>query len=174
MSWWHIIKFHPDLRRLAGDEKIKVIQLGDEESMKELWDASNPDMPHTLRSENKWKYPIDNWFGMIVTEGGKNRLVTVVGNAIETGKEGRPYAYFGGAKTHPDYRGKGLMREVREKALTPIKGMPRIAGFTGMRKKLGLDLNKPKTHKTIPDNVLAYMNERIEHLDNVDDWGITE
>lgn len=178
----HLIKkFHPKLRQILQDDKLKIIQVGNEQDMKELWDASNPDMPHEMRSSNEWKYPIENWFGAIVNDNGKARLVTVVGNAVRTGKEKKPYAYFGGAKTHPDYRKGskknpkgGIFREVRDKALEPIKGMPRIAGFSTMRTKSGLTLDKPKTHEVIPDDVLMFMNERITHLDNVDDWGISK
>ena len=167
-------KFHPRLRELSQGKDENAVQIGSEEQMKELWDASNPDVPHEMRSNDEWKYPVENWFGMVVREGEKSRLVTVVGNAVRTGNEGQPYAYFGGAKTHTDYRGKGLMREVREKALDPIRGMPRIAGFTTMRQKSGLTLDKPETHEIIPDDVLAFMNERIKHLDNVDDWGVAK
>ena len=81
------------------------VQIGSEEDMKELWDASNPDMQHEMRSNDKWKYPVENWFGAIVREGDKSRLVSVIGHAVREGKEGKPYAYFGGAKPHPDYRG---------------------------------------------------------------------
>lgn len=186
-----IRKFHPDLRvhsqglkefniELTGEESEKenetaVIQLGDEERMKELWDASNPDMPHEMRSNDSWKYPVENWFGVIVNEKGKGRLVTIVGNAVREGKNSQPYAYFGGGETHPDYRGKRLFRGgVREKALDPIRGMPRIAGFTNMRQKSGLTLDKPETHEIIPDDVLAFMDERIKHLDTVDDWGVSK
>ena len=46
------------------------------QTMKELWDASNPDMPHELRSENEWKYPIEDWYGTIVNydENGKLKI----------------------------------------------------------------------------------------------------
>jgi hypothetical protein len=174
MNWEVVLKFSPELRRLAGDEDKTVIQLGDETQMKEMWDASNPDMPHEMRSENQWSYPIEDWYGTIVDENGKKRLAAVVGNAVRTGKEEKQYAFFGGAKTHPDYRGKGLMRETREKALSPISELPRIAGFSSMRSKKGLKLEKPTTHEVIPDEVLQLMNERIKHLENINDWGISK
>ena len=169
-----IRKFHPDLRALSQGKDAITVQIGDEAQMKELWDASNPDMPHEMRSNDRWKYPVESWFGHIRREGKKSRLVSVVGNAVRTGKDGQPYAYFGGAKTHPDYRGGGVFREVRAKALEPIEGMPRIAGFSTMRTKSGLQLDKPETHEIIPDDVLAFMNERIKHLDDVDDWGVSK
>jgi len=181
-----IRKFHPRLRDLSQGQEQVDVQIGSEEDMKELWDASNPDMEHEMRSEDEWKYPVENWFGTIVQETKegdkdkegdkepKSRLVSVVGHAVREGKENQPYAYFGGAKTHPDYRGKGLMRGIREKALQGISGMPRIAGFSTMRRKSGLTLDKPETHEIIPDDVLAFMNERIKHLENVDDWGVAK
>tara|TARA_B100000287_G_scaffold200494_1_gene189329 strand:- start:165 stop:704 length:540 start_codon:yes stop_codon:yes gene_type:complete len=169
-----IRKFHPRLRDLAQGQEQADVQIGSEEDMKELWDASNPDMEHEMRSDNEWSYPVDNWFGTIVQEGDKSRLVSVIGHAVREGKENQPYAYFGGAKTHPDYRGRGLMRGIREKALQGISGMPRIAGFSNMRRKSGLTLDKPETHEIIPDDVLAFMDERIKHLDNVDDWGVAK
>ena len=66
------------------------------------------------------------------------------------------------------------MRGIREKALEGIRGMPRIAGFSTMRQKSGLTLDKPETDEVIPDDVLAFMNERIKHLENVDDWGVSK
>ena len=174
MIWQSVLKFTPELQRLASDNDKTIIQLGNETQMKEMWDASNPDMPHSMRSENKWLYPIDNWYGVIVDEDGKKRLVSVVGNSIQTGKDGKQFAFFGGAKTHPDYAGKGLMRGAREKALSSIEGIPRIAGFTTQRKKKGVELKKPTTHEIIPDEILEFMSERINHLENVDDWGISK
>ena len=182
LKWWDIIKFHPDLRRLAGNEKIKVIQLGDEESMKELWDASNPDMPHTFRSKNKWLYPIDNWYGTIVNydenkkqyPNGKRRLVSVTGHAIRRGKNGKEFAYLGGTKTHPDYRKQGLLREARNKNHNAIGNRPKIAGLSGMGKASFNEDKRPTSHEIIPDDVIEFMNERINHLPNVVDWGIIE
>ena len=48
-----IRKFHPDLRELSQGKDENTVQIGDEERMKELWDASNPDMPHEMRSNDK-------------------------------------------------------------------------------------------------------------------------
>ena len=43
MDWFDTLKFHPRLRELSGGQKLNVIQLGNEQQMKEMWDASNPD-----------------------------------------------------------------------------------------------------------------------------------
>ena len=150
MSWWSIIKIQSNVK-----------EIGDEQTMKIMWD-------------NKWNYPIENWYGAFVNENGKERLVTVVGNSVRTGKEGKQYAYVGGGKTHPDYRGEDLFRLVREKAVAPVLSLPRMAGFSNMRKKKGLEITRPQSHAVIPDDVLRFMEERMEHLPNVVDWGIIE
>ena len=181
-NWWAIIKFHPDLRRLAGDAKVKTIQVGDEKSMKELWDASNPDMPHTLRSDDKWKYPIEDWYGTIVNydEDGKvypddkKRLVAVTGNAIREGKNGKSFAFIGGNKTHPSYRRQNLMKDTRDKNILAVGTRPKIAGYTQMGKDAFSEDKKPTSHEIIPDEVLEFMNERIKNLPNVVSWGIIE
>ena len=121
------------MRELAQGD-VTYIQLGDEAQMKELWDASNPDMPYEMRPD-EWKYPIDDWYGTLVNydenkekyPDGKIRLVSITGNAVRTGKEGKPYAFYGGTKTHPDYRRQGLMRGARKKALELIRNMPKVA-----------------------------------------------
>lgn len=169
-----IRKFHPDLRELSQGKDKNTVQIGDEEQMKELWDASNPDVPHEMRSNNKWSYPVENWFGTILREGKKSRLVSVIGHSVRTGKEGQSYAMFGGAKTHSDYGGEGLMRNTAGKALEQIEGMPRIAGYSVERKKSGLAIDRPETHEVIPDDVLGFFRERIEHLPEVNDWGIAK
>lgn len=181
MSWFEILKFHPNLRRLSQGETT-IIQLGNESEMKEMWDASNPDMKHEMRSQNQWKYPIDDWYGAIVDydedgnkyEDGKRRLVSVVGNSVQSGKGGKKFAFLGGGKTHPAYTGKGLMRASREKAIEPIRSIPRVAGFSSMRTKSGISTDKPQSDEVIPDEILQFMNERMEHLPNVNDWGITK
>jgi hypothetical protein len=180
MSWFDVLKFHPDLRRLSQTDTT-FIQLGNEQEMKDMWDASNPDMPHEMRSQDKWKYPIEDWYGAIVDfdEDGnkypeKRRLVSVVGNAVRSGKEGKQFAYLGGGKTHPAYTGKGLMRGAREKAIESVQNMPRVAGFSSMRTKRGISTEKPTSHEVIPDEVLEFMEERMEHLPDVNDWGITK
>ncbi len=176
-----IRKFHPDLRELSQGKDENIVQIGDEAQMKELWDASNPDVPHEMRSNNEWVYPVENWFGTILREGKKSRLVSVIGHSVRTGKEGQSYAMFGGAKTHSDYsKGSlkrpdgGLMRNTAGKALEQIEGMPRIAGYSVERKKSGLAIDRPETHEVIPDDVLEFFRERINHLPKVNDWGIAK
>ena len=50
MGWQDILKLTPKLKQLARDKDFTVTYLGDEAQMKEMWDASNPDSPHELRS----------------------------------------------------------------------------------------------------------------------------
>ena len=139
--------------------------------MKELWDASNPDMPHKLRNNS---YPIDNWFGVIVNENGKARLVSVTGHAIRTGKEGKPFAYIGGNKTHPNYQGRRLMSEIRNKNLEMVGGIPKVASYTseGKRRFKKPMVSEPQEHEVVPDNVIQEMQRRVRELPNTDTWGI--
>ena len=44
-----IKKFHPRLKELSQGKDRVSVQIGDEKQMKELWDVSNPDMPHKMR-----------------------------------------------------------------------------------------------------------------------------
>tara|TARA_R100000406_G_C3036500_1_gene104745 strand:+ start:46 stop:579 length:534 start_codon:yes stop_codon:yes gene_type:complete len=166
-----IKKFHPRLKELSQGRDRVSVQIGDEKQMKELWDASNPDMPHEMRRSD---YPIDNWFGMIVNENGKDRLVSVIGHAIRTGKEGQPFAYIGGTKTHPDYRGRGLMSEIRNKNLQMISGIPKIATYTkaGSKRFKTPIVSEPQEHEVIPDDVLETMSRRVKELPNTDTWGV--
>ena len=96
MNWFDTLKFHPELRRLSGGEELKVIALGDDESkVKEMWDVSNPDDLYELRDSNARtaEYPVDEWFGVIIQQGDKHRLVAISGFAVKQGKEGKKYAY---------------------------------------------------------------------------------
>ena len=166
-----IRKFHPRLKdMLQGKEKASV-QIGSERDTKELWDASNPDMIHEMRTSD---YPIDNWFGMIVNENGKARLVSVTGHAVRTGKEGKPFAYIGGNKTHPDYRGQGLMSEIRSKNLEMIGDIPKIATYTeeGRKRFKKPMVSEPQEHEVIPDTVIEEMSRRVQELPNTDTWGV--
>ena len=56
-----------------------------------MWDASNPDSPHTLRSQkdSTANYPVDNWFGVIIEQDGKYRLVAISGFSVREGKDGK-------------------------------------------------------------------------------------
>jgi len=166
-----IKKFHPRLKQMLQDRKKVTIQLGSEENMKELWDASNPDMPHQLRDSG---YPIDNWFGVILDENGKARLVSVTGHAIRTGKEGNPFAYIGGNKTHPDYRGNQIITSARDKNLEMVGDIPKVASYTSAGKKRFKKpiVSEPQEHEVVPNNVIQEMQRRVRELPNTDTWGI--
>ena len=166
-----IKKFHPKLRRFLQDDELKVIQVGNEQEMKELWDASNPDMPHKLRDSG---YPIDNWFGVILDENGKARLVSVTGHAIRTGKERNPFAYIGGNKTHPDYGGKRIISSARDKNLEMVGNIPKVASYTSAGKKRFKKpiASEPQEHEVVPDSVIQEMQRRVRELPNTDTWGI--
>ena len=166
-----IKKFHPKLRRILQGRDRVTGQLGSENEMKELWDASNPDMKHQLRS-GQYSYPIEEWFGTIVNDEGKARLVSVTGHTIRQGKEGRPYALIGGNKTHPDYRGQGLMSEARKKNLGMVGNMPKIAGYTSAGKRSFSINEQPETHPVIPDEELDFFRERIGRKEGVVSWSI--
>ena len=179
MSWWSILKFNPRLRELARGD-VTHIQLGDEKQMKEMWDASNPDMPHEMRPD-EWIYPIDNWYGTLVNydenketySDGRIRLVSVIGNSIHQGKGDKPFAFIGGTKTHPDYQKQGLMTGAREKALEPISNMPKIARYTAQGKASFMGkVTKPTSHEIIPDEILESMKERTSSVKEMADWGI--
>jgi len=166
-----IKKFHPRLKELSQGKDRVSVQIGDEKQMKELWDVSNPDMPHKMRDRG---YPIDNWFGAIVNENGKSRLVSVTGHAVRSGKEGKQFAYVGGNKTHPDYRGKGLISEIRNKNLNLIRGIPKVASYTtqGRKRFKSPMVDEPEEHEVIPDKVIQEMKRRVEEIPMSDTWGV--
>ena len=168
-----IRKFHPTLRRILQDRDKVAIQLGPESEMKELWDASNPDMKHEPRS-GEYAYPVEQWFGTIVNENGKARLVSVTGHTVRQGKEGKPYALIGGNKTHPDYRGRGLMSDARKKNLAMLGGMPKIAGYTNLGKKSFSIEEQPETHPVIPDEELDFFRDRVGKKKGVVSWSIVK
>ena len=165
MSWFDTLKFHPELRRLADGEKLKVIALGSEQQMKEMWDASNPDDIYEMRSGTHLEdYPIDEWFGVIVQQGDKYRLVARSGFAVRQGKDGKEYAYKGGTKV--SVHGKKYGGTVRDKANEPIEGIPTIAGYLEGGKRWMTD-NRPDQHEVIPDEVIAHFKEHYG-----EDWDI--
>lgn len=169
LSWFNTLKFHPELRRLAGGESLKVIALGNDElGMKEMWDASNPDMPHELRDSKTRtaEYPVDEWFGVIVEQGDKYRLVAVSGFAVRQGKSGKEYAYKGGTKTSIPKKGYGQM--ARDKALDNKPSIPTITGYTQSGAKW-ITGNKPEQHEVIPDEVIAHFNEHYG-----ENWDVTK
>jgi len=172
MSWFNTLKFTPELRRLAGGEEIKVIALGSEQQMKEMWDASNPKIPHELRDgkARTSEYPVNEWFGVIVKQGDKYRLVAISGFSVKQGKDGKEYAYKGGTKSSVGGKDYGLM--AREKALSNKPSVPTIAGYTDEGAKW-ITGDMPEQHDVIPDEVIAHFNKHYpEQWDVVEkyDW----
>lgn len=159
------------LAQLLGSEDIVAVKVGSEKNVEELWNASHDDK-YELRGSSKWKYPIDEWFGVIVNDEGVPKLVSIVGYSLQDGKGGKKFAFVGGAKTHPNFTGRGYMRKVRDVALSELQGIVKVGGFSTQRKKSNIGLQKPETHDVVPDEIIEFMKERIDHLPNVDDWGI--
>ena len=170
MNWFDTLKFHPELRRLAGGEELKVIALGNDESkVKEMWDASNPDNSYELRDSKARtaEYPVDEWFGVIIEQGKKYRLVAISGFAVRQGKEGKEYAYKGGTKASVLGEGYGLM--ARDKAIDNKPSVPTISGYTtaGSKWKTG---TQPETDEVIPDSVLEHFRTHYESNWDVQKW----
>ena len=68
MSWWDIIKAHPRLVQLLGNEDEKIVQLANEAEVVELFNASNPQVdPYETRAAKGLEndYPIDTFFGVV-------------------------------------------------------------------------------------------------------------
>ena len=166
-----IRKYHPKLKRMLRDEEKVSVQLGSENDMKELWDASNPDLPHELRT-GEFSYPIEEWFGTIVNDEGKARLVSVTGHTIRNGKENQPYALVGGNKTHPEFIRRGLMTGAREKNLSIIDNMPKIAGYTSQGKASFSSEQQPDSHPVIPDEELDFFRDRVGRKEGVVSWSL--
>tara|TARA_R110002074_G_scaffold177154_1_gene340774 strand:- start:118 stop:651 length:534 start_codon:yes stop_codon:yes gene_type:complete len=166
-----IRKYHPKLKRMLRDEEKVSVQLGSENNMKELWDASNPDLPHELRT-GELSYPIEEWFGTIVNDEGKARLVSVTGHTIRNGKENQPYALVGGNKTHPEFIRRRLMAGAREKNLSIISNMPKIAGYTSQGKASFSSEEQPDSHPIIPDEELDFFRDRVGRKEGVVSWSL--
>ena len=182
-----IRKFHPRLREVLGDKDKEIIQIPSEEKMKEYWNASNPDSPYEqTRSDTHHldTYPLDTWFGYIVRDDGKARLVSVIGHSRKTGKDGKPFAFIGGAKTHEDYRkdgaknlGYSLLTPIREKNLEMLEGIPKVANYSHLgneriKSKVKDFQETPTTHEVIPDDVLTEMAWRTEESPTASTWGV--
>lgn len=160
------------LSQLLGANDVVAIQLGSEKDVEELWNAGHEDK-YQVREVSKWKYPVDDWFGVIVNDNGVPKLVSTIGYSLQDGKNNKKFAFVGGARTHPDFTGKGYMRMAREKALSQIEGITKVAGFTAMRRKKGFkNLEKPDTHEVVPDEIIEFMKERVDNVPEVADWGI--
>ena len=172
MNWFDTLKFHPELRRLSGGEELKVIALGDDESkVKEMWDVSNPYDLYELRGSKTRtaEYPVDEWFGVIIQQGDKHRLVAISGFAVRQGKEGKEYAYKGGTKASVLGEGYGLM--ARDKAIDNKPSVPTISGYTtaGSQWKTG---TQPEVDEVIPDAVLEHFREHYGNNWDVQKWFI--
>ena len=174
MNWFDTLKFHPELRRLSGGEELKVIALGDDESkVKEMWDVSNPDDLYELRDSNARtaEYPVDEWFGVIIQQGDKHRLVAISGFAVKQGKEGKKYAYKGGTKS--SVGGMKYGETARDKAIDNLRienpSIPTISGYTtaGSKWKTG---TQPETDEVIPDAVLEHFREHYSNNWDVQKW----
>ena len=159
------------LEQMLGSNDKVTLKLGSEQTVKRLWDASHVDKYEIREGELSRGYPINEWFGVIVRDNGIPKLVSVVGYSLQTGKNGKKFAFVGGGKTHPDFTGKGYMREARSKSLSELKGIDKIAGFSAQRRRSNIDLQKPETHDVIPDSVLDFMRGRIKTGNSID-WGI--
>jgi len=166
MDWFDTLKFHPRLRELSGGQKLNVIQLGNEQQMKEMWDASNPDEPIPLRESvpHLRNYPIDTWFGVIREEEDKYKLVAVSGFKDMQGK----FAYKGGTRrvASPKYKGDG--EEARDKAVESKPKIPTIAGYKGAGKRWMTD-NKVNLDEAIPEEVIQHFKDTYDN-----DWDITK
>ena len=169
MDWFNTLKFHPELRRLSGKEPKKVIGLGSDESkVKEMWDASNPDSPHTLRSQkdSTANYPVDNWFGVIIEQDGKYRLVAISGFSVREGKDGKKFAYKGGTKSSV----KGYGTTARDKAIDNKPSIPTIAGYTAQGKQYMTGDIAPSEHEVIPDEVLEHFRQHYGTTWDITKW----
>ena len=64
VNWWDIIKVHPRLVELLGNEDEKIVQLANEAEVVELFNASNPQVdPYETRAAKGLEndYPIDTF-----------------------------------------------------------------------------------------------------------------
>ena len=162
MSWFDTLKFHDRLKELLGNKEEVIIDLGPSESkVQEMWNASNPDQPYIMRNvknERTKNYPVDNWYGAIINENGKARLVAISGFAVRQGKEGKQFAYKGG--TWSVVRGYG--GKTRQKALQNKPKVPTIAGYTAAGSKFNPRPRfTPSEHEVIPDEVIQHFQDKF-------------
>tara|TARA_R100000315_G_C5227832_1_gene138846 strand:- start:291 stop:1646 length:1356 start_codon:yes stop_codon:yes gene_type:complete len=162
MGWFNTLKFHDRLRELLGNKNEVIIDLGPSESkVQEMWNASNPDQPYIMRNiknERTKNYPVDNWYGAIINENGKARLVAISGFAVRQGKEGKQFAYKGG--TWSVVRGYG--GKTRQKALQNKPDVPTIAGYTAAGSKFNPRPRfTPSEHEVIPDEVIQHFEDNF-------------
>jgi hypothetical protein len=178
MGWFDILKFHPELKRLLedaldrGEEIYNGFLTNDEEELRDMWDSSNPDYPYETRAQKGVQsfYPIDEWYGVIVKEEGKAKLVAIAGFSIRSGKQGKNYAVMGGNRRSKGskYRGFGKIAKSKPDELT--KQYPKIVGYTpiGAKIRMGQYNEEPiKSHPVIPDKVLKVFDEKYQG-----NWGV--
>jgi len=177
MGWFNILKFHPELKRLLedaldkGEEMYNGFLTNDEEELRDMWDSSNPDEPYETRAQKGVQgfYFIEEWYGVIVKEKGKARLVAIAGFSIRSGKQGKNYAVMGGSKRSRGGKYRGFGRIAKSKPDELTKQYTRIVGYTpsGFKAAGGQYNEEPiKSHPVIPDNVLKAFDERY------DNWGV--
>lgn len=177
MGWFDILKFNPELKRLLenaldrGEEMYNGFLTNDEEELRDMWNSSNPNQPYETRAQKGVQgfYPIEEWYGVIVKEGDKAKLVAIAGFSIKSGKQNKKYAVMGGNLRNSDnkYRGFGKIAKSKPDELT--RQYPRIAGYKGkgITHRMGQYNEAPvKSHPVIPDDVLKAFNERYEN------WGV--
>ena len=87
------------LSQLLGANDGVAIQLGSEKDVEELWNAGHEDK-YQFRQVPKSKYPVDDWFGVIVNDNGIPKLVSTIGYSLQDGKNNKKFAFVGGAKNH--------------------------------------------------------------------------
>ena len=176
MGWQDILKLTPKLKKLAGDKDFTVTYIGDEAQMKEMWDASNPDSPHELRSSvpRFAKYPIEEWYGVIIDVEGNKKLVSVSGFTIKQGKEGKDFAYVGGTKTAAGHTGKKYAKTVREKTWSLLENIPKINGITKITMQstsfMPSNSEAPSSHPVIPDEVIGHFRTNYKDLWGINKW----
>lgn len=178
MGWFNILKFHPELKRLlenmpSGDKLYNGFLTNDEEELRDMWDSSNPDNPYESRAQKGIQsfYPIDEWYGVIVEEENKARLVAISGFTIKAGKDGKKYAIVGGTRRSKGNNYRNFGRLAKNKPTQLTKQYSRIVGYSseqGSKVYSGQFNEKPvSTHAVVPDEVLGQFSEKYG-----DSWGV--
>ena len=178
MRWFNVLKFSPKSRslleeaELRGEKMYNGFLTNDESEIQKMWNESNPDYPYKLRSKRKLQkfYPIDEWYGVIVREEGKAKLVAISGFAIRSGKEGKEYAIMGGTRRAKGSQYRSFGRLVKQKPMQLTKQYPKIVGYTQLGWGiLGGQYNESPSmeHDVIPDEVLQWFSKRFG-----DTWGV--
>tara|TARA_R100000664_G_C2758884_1_gene148130 strand:+ start:1865 stop:2290 length:426 start_codon:yes stop_codon:yes gene_type:complete len=119
-------------------------------------------------------YPIDTWFGKIIDEDGKKKLVSRIGYSTKTGKDGKKYALVGGGYTDPDQRRGSHLTDVIRERDKELTGLPVISAFTDAGWKAAgkrYGYTQPDSHEVIPDNVISRFKEGTAATS---EWGILQ